>query len=97
MARLSDKFEQVARVIKAVAHPDRLAILSLLEHREICVGDIVESLGTKQSVTSQHLNLMRDKDVLQCRRDGARVYYSIKNPNVIRLLHCIYEKCDSIN
>ena len=85
--------EQVAEVLKAVAHPVRLQIVELLETREMCVGDIVEALGGKQAVTSQQLNMMRDKGVLECRRDGTKVFYRIENKNVIKLLHCVYDHC----
>jgi DNA-binding transcriptional ArsR family regulator len=39
--------------------------------------------------------MMRDKGVLSRRRDGAKVYYRIKNKNVIKLLHCIDEHCEA--
>ncbi len=83
--------EHVAEVLKAVANPARLQIVELLEEDEKCVGDIVKAIGGKQSITSQQLNMMKDKGVLSCRRDGARVYYRIENKSVIKLLHCIYD------
>jgi DNA-binding transcriptional ArsR family regulator len=86
--------EQVAEVLKAVAHPVRLQIVELLETKEMCVGDIVLALGGKQAITSQQLNMMKDKGVLNCRRNGTKVYYRIENTNVVRLLHCIYDHCD---
>jgi len=86
--------EHVAEVLKAVAHPVRLQIVELLEGGEMCVGDIVEALDGKQAITSQQLNMMKDKGVLSCRRDGARVYYRIENKNVIKLLHCINDHCE---
>ncbi len=85
--------EHVAEVMKAVAHPVRLQIIELLETREMCVGDIVEAVGGKQAVTSQQLNMMRDKGILRSRREGAKVYYSIENKNVIKLLQCIGDHC----
>ena len=85
--------ERVSNVLKAMGHPVRLQIIELLENREMCVGDIMDAIGTKQAITSQHLNMMRDKDVLSCRRDGAKVYYAIRNKNVIKLLYCIYNSC----
>lgn len=87
--------ENVAEVLKAVAHPVRLQIVELLEHKEMCVGDIVDALGGKQAITSQQLNMMKDKGVLGCRRDGTKVYYRIENKNVIKLLHCVYDHCKS--
>jgi ArsR family transcriptional regulator len=85
--------EHVALVLKALAHPVRLKIADLLESGEKCVNEIVEAIGGKQSITSQQLNMMKDKGVLSCRRDGAKVYYKIENPNVIRLLNCVYNHC----
>jgi DNA-binding transcriptional ArsR family regulator len=86
--------EHVAEVLKAVAHPVRLQIVELLETKEMCVGDIVMALGGKQAITSQQLNMMKDKGVLNCRRNGTKVYYRIEDQNVVRLLHCIYDHCD---
>lgn len=83
--------ERVAETLKAVGHPVRLQIVALLEEKEMCVGDIVSALGAKPAITSQQLNMLKDKRVLACRRDGAKVYYRIDNPNIIKLLHCIYE------
>jgi DNA-binding transcriptional ArsR family regulator len=83
--------DHIADVLKAVAHPVRLQIIELLEKKEMCVGDIAEALGGKQAITSQQLTMMKDKGVLECRRDGAKVYYRIGNKNVIKLLHCVYD------
>lgn len=85
--------EQVAEVLKAVAHPVRLQIIEFLEAEEKCVGDIVGALGGKQAITSQQLNMMKDKGVLNCRREGAKVYYRIENESVVKLMHCIYDNC----
>ena len=83
--------EHVAEILKAVAHPVRLQIIELLETKEMSVGDIVTTLGVKQSVTSQQLNMMKDKGVLNCRRDGVKVYYRIENKDVLKLLYCVYD------
>lgn len=84
-----------AEVLKAVAHPVRLQIVAQLEKNgEMCVNDIVSALGTKHSITSQQLNMMKDKGILTSRRQGPKVFYRILNENVIRILHCIYDHCD---
>jgi len=87
--------DHVAEVLKAVAHPVRIQIIELLEKKEMCVGDIVKALDGKQAITSQQLNMMKDKGVLECRREGAKVYYRIGNKNVIKLLYCIYNHYES--
>lgn len=86
--------QYIAEVLKAVGHPIRLRIVEILEKGEKCVGDITAALNCKQAITSQHLNLMRDKGILSHRRNGTKMYYRIENLNVIRLLHCIYDHCN---
>ena len=92
----SEAAQRISTVLKALGHPVRLRIIELLGPDEMCVGEIFTSLGIKQSITSQHLNMMRDKQVLTCRKDGAKVYYRIHNPNVIKLLQCMYKSCDNV-
>lgn len=87
--------EHIADVLKAMAHPVRLKIVEILEEGEKCVNEIVKAVSGKQSITSQQLNMMKDKGVLACRKDGAKVYYRIENKNVIKLLHCMYEHCEN--
>jgi ArsR family transcriptional regulator len=82
-----------ADVLKAVAHPLRLQIVEVLEDGELSVGEIVDALGEKQAITSQQLNLMKDRGVLASRREGARVYYRVSNPNAIKVLSCVYDHC----
>ena len=86
--------QHVAEVLKAVAHPVRLQIIESLEDGERCVGELVAKLDVPQSVASQQLGLMKDKQVLQCRRDGTKVFYRIKNPHVVKLLDCVYHHCE---
>jgi ArsR family transcriptional regulator len=96
MTKMSVKTaEKVSQVLKALAHPVRLRIVELLENEEKCVGEIMEGVEGKQSITSQQLNMMKDKGVLTCRRDGPKMFYRIANPNVIKLLHCIYNNCEN--
>jgi len=83
-----------AEVLKAVAHPLRLMIVAVLQGGERSVGEIMDALGEKQAITSQQLNLMKDRGVLAARREGAKVFYRIQNPNVIRVLNCVYDHCE---
>jgi len=90
----NDVAEHVAKVLKAMAHPARLQIVELLVPGEMSVGDIVRAVGEKQAITSQQLNMMKDKGVLGSRRDGMKVYYHIENKSVINLLKCVYDHCE---
>jgi DNA-binding transcriptional ArsR family regulator len=83
-----------ADVLKAIAHPIRLQIVEALEGGEMCVGEIAEALGEKQAITSQQLNIMKDKGILTSRREGAKMFYHIENKHVVRVLGCVYNHCE---
>ena len=74
-----DTLEKMAETLKAVAHPIRLQIVNILMNGERSVGELVRKLGTKQSLTSQQLSILKSRGVLKSRRNGNVVYYSIKN------------------
>ena len=84
-----EQLEKVAETLKVVSHPARLRIIEILEEGERSVTEIQEFLGITQSLTSQHLNNMRVRGVLQSRKNGNMVFYSILNPDVVKVIHCI--------
>lgn len=86
----AEQLEHAAGMLKAIAHPMRIAILNLLENgKKLTVTEIHESLGIEQSTASHHLGILRDKDVLQAKRDGKNTYYSIKHEKLNTLIECI--------
>ena len=82
----SEHIETAARALKAIAHPLRLKILCVLGESELCVQDIVDAVGTSQSNISQHLAILRDKEVLQTRKDANRVYYRVGDRRTLQLI-----------
>ncbi|MFA7281843.1 MAG: metalloregulator ArsR/SmtB family transcription factor [Sterolibacterium sp.] len=81
-----EHIETAARALKAMSHPLRLKILCFIGEQEICVQDIVDAVGTSQSNISQHLAILRDKGVLQTRKDANRVYYRIADARTLQLI-----------
>ena len=67
-----------ADALKAMGHPLRWKILCTLGNKEMSVGEIVEKIGTSQSNVSQHLDQLRNKNIVSSRRDANRIYYSVK-------------------
>ena len=84
-----EQLQRAAETLRVVSHPARLRIVEILVEGERSVTAIQESLGITQSQTSQHLSNMRVRGVLKCRKDGNMVYYSIANPDVVKVIHCI--------
>jgi ArsR family transcriptional regulator, arsenate/arsenite/antimonite-responsive transcriptional repressor len=66
------------QILKSLADDTRLRIINLLANGEINVAEICETLGKKQPLVSKHLTRLRLLDVVNDRRDGANVYYSLR-------------------
>ena len=75
-----------ANALKAMAHPLRWKILCTLGDRELSVGEIVEQTGTSQSNISQHLEQLRNKNIVTSRKEANRTYYRIRNGKLLELV-----------
>ena len=78
-----------AEIIKAMAHPSRLAIIDRLENGEACVCELQEIVKSDMSTVSKHLSLMKKAGLLDERKEGLWVYYRLRYPCIIRFLGCI--------
>lgn len=77
---------RASRCLKAMSHPLRLKILCVLGDKSISVQEIVDQVGTSQSNISQHLAILRDKGILDFKKDANRVFYYIDDKRVINLI-----------
>ncbi len=85
-----EQLEKAASMLKAIAHPMRIAILNQLENgKRLSVTKIHEALNIEQSTASHHLGILRDKDVLMAKREGKNTFYSIKHERLNTLIDCI--------
>lgn len=75
-----------ANALKAMAHPLRWKILCTLGNDEMSVGEIVDKTGTSQSNISQHLDQLKNKHILVSRKEANRVYYRIRNDQLLMLI-----------
>ena len=85
----------MAETLKAVAHPIRLQIVNILMSGERSVGELVKKLGTKQSLTSQQLSILKSRGVLKSRRNGNVVYYSVVNGGIKNIIASIIAETSS--
>ena len=84
--KINENAENLARCLKAMAHPLRLKIILFLEDNEKSVGEIEGSVGSSQSNISQHLGIMRDKNLLISRKDRNQIFYSLKDTRILPLI-----------
>ena len=76
-----------AGVFQALAHPTRIAIVELLrDGQEVPVARIHERLGLEQANASQHLSVLRSKQIVTGRKDGNQVFYSLRDPVIDKML-----------
>jgi ArsR family transcriptional regulator, virulence genes transcriptional regulator len=80
------QLERAARCLRVMAHSTRLMILQLLSESERSVSELEKLLEVSQSNLSQHLNLMKDRELLVSRRAGNQVYYSLKDKRLMGLM-----------
>lgn len=89
----AEQLEIAAGLLKAIAHPMRIAILRYLDNgKQLTVTEIYEYLKIEQSTTSHHLGILKDKGVLGSKREGKNTYYFIKNEKLSEIIDCI-QKC----
>ena len=91
----AEKLDKAANMLKAIAHPMRIAILGFLEgNKKLTVTQIHELLEIEQSTTSHHLGILKDKGVLSSKREGKNTYYFLKHQNLIQIVECLNQCCN---
>ena len=78
--------EQIAAPLSNIASSQRIAILLLIGKGEACVCHLEASLGWRQAYISQHLMALRKADILQDRREGRYIFYSLKDASILDLI-----------
>ncbi|MCG8580640.1 MAG: metalloregulator ArsR/SmtB family transcription factor [Bacteroidales bacterium] len=89
----TEMLDRAAGMLKAIAHPMRIAILSHLEDgSKLTVTEIHKLLKIEQSTTSHHLGILKDKGVLASERQGKNTFYYLKHNSLRNIVDCV-SKC----
>ena len=80
-----------AEMCKMFSNSIRLEILNLLRNKELSVTELIEKTKLSQANISQHLSIMRAKDIVSSNRKGKNVYYKLTNPKIIKAFDIIRE------
>lgn len=89
-----EKLEFAASKLRAIAHPMRIAIIDMLENnRRLSVTEIYKILDIEQAAASHHLNILKNNKVLVSKREGKKIYYSLKSDTLTEIIQCI-NKCN---
>jgi DNA-binding transcriptional ArsR family regulator len=73
-----DKLDHASNLLRAIAHPIRLSIISFIhKHQRVNVNKIYNTLKLEQSITSQHLKILRKNNLVQTKREGKFIFYNL--------------------
>lgn len=82
---------QAVSALKVLANEERLLLLCQLSQGEMSVGDLEAALGIRQPTLSQQLGVLRTEGVVDTRRDGKRIFYSIADARLLQVLAVLYD------
>jgi DNA-binding transcriptional ArsR family regulator len=83
------RYKRKALVLKAMAHPSRLAMLEALADGERCVCELQRVVGSDMSTVSKHLALLKAAGLVADRKEGLWVHYRLRVPCVLKFMGCI--------
>jgi DNA-binding transcriptional ArsR family regulator len=82
-----------ASVFQALSHPTRIAIVEILRNGELAAGAIQERLAVEQANLSQHLTILRNRQIVVNRKEGNQVFYSLRDPLLVQVLDLMKRYC----
>ena len=80
------QIDDVARLLKSIAHPIRLKILCLLQDGELSVGDLLTAVQTTNGNLSQHLAILRHQGIIVSHKEANFIYNRIADPRILSLM-----------
>ncbi len=82
-----------ASIFQALSHPTRIAIVEILSEGEVPAGVIQERLRIEQANLSQHLAVLRARQIVTTRKEGNQVFYSLRNRLLVKVLEIMRRYC----
>jgi len=87
-----ERLEELAEFFKALSHPVRLRIISILIDGRQCVKNLGELLSMSQPSVSQHLSILRSRGIVGWKREGSIICYYIKDERVLKLYNMLFKE-----
>lgn len=86
--KTDEVFRKQAQVLKALAHESRLKIVNRLYEGETSAGELTRLVGSDQTTVSKHLAILRAHGIVEGRRQGSAVIYTLNTPCVVNFFSC---------
>ena len=85
------KTQHASKCLKILSNPNRLAVLCTLLDKEFCAGDLEKMVDLSQPALSQHLARMKKEGLIDARKEGRSIFYSIKDLKIKRLIQAMHK------
>jgi DNA-binding transcriptional ArsR family regulator len=92
LSAMQSAAEKACALLKVLANPDRLLLMCQLSQGEWCVSDLEEQLGIRQPSLSQQLGVLRNNELVETRREGKSIFYSIASKEAIAVMTVLYDQ-----
>ncbi len=92
MKKMKSSAMDASQLLKSLSHPDRLMLLCQLTQGEYCVSELEKKVGIGQPSLSQQLGILRKDNLVQTRREGKQIYYSIASEHAMAVLELLYQR-----
>ncbi len=89
-ADMAERAGEVAALLKTLAHPVRLMLACTLAQGEYAVGELEDMLDIHQPTLSQQLTVLREAGIVQTRREGKQIFYTLTADKAARLIEALY-------
>ena len=91
-----ENLEIAASMLRAMSHPMRIAIIELLTApKRLSVTEIYRKLSLEQATASHHLNILKNNGILESKREGKKIFYSLKQEKVTEIINSL-DRCMEI-
>ena len=91
LKKMQSSADDACRLMKVLSNRDRMLLLCQISQGEMCVGELEECLDIHQPTLSQQLTVLRNEELVQTRRDGKKIYYSLSNRIALEVMNVLYQ------
>ena len=91
LEKMQSSADDACRLMKVLSNRDRMLLLCQISQGELCVGELEECLDIHQPTSSQQLTVLRNEELVQTRRDGKQIYYSLSNRIALEVMNVLYQ------
>ncbi len=87
--RIDAKYQEMAKISKALAHPTRMFIIDKLNENEHCVCELTDLIGADISTVSKHLSVLKNAGIISAEKRSNMVYYTLRCSCVLNIFSCV--------